>query len=95
VAALPGGRTSSGAYDLVGNVWEWTSSRMVAYPGGSAPPGGGEYYVIRGGAFNTPDEMADASRRGYLPPTTSNRTDFAATGFRCVAPVRRVTPEER
>jgi formylglycine-generating enzyme required for sulfatase activity/tRNA A-37 threonylcarbamoyl transferase component Bud32 len=88
VGSLPRGATSSGLLDMIGNVWEWTSSRMVAYPGGTAPPDASRYYVIRGGAFNTPDSLAVATTRGYLPHAESDRTTYAATGFRCVAPVR-------
>jgi formylglycine-generating enzyme required for sulfatase activity/tRNA A-37 threonylcarbamoyl transferase component Bud32 len=88
VGSLPRGNTASGLVDIVGNVWEWTSSRMVAYPGGTAPPDGSRYYVIRGGAFNTPDSLATATTRGYLPHAESDRSTYAGTGFRCAAPVR-------
>lgn len=33
VASFPEGTTREGASDLVGNVWEWTSSDWTAYPG--------------------------------------------------------------
>jgi formylglycine-generating enzyme required for sulfatase activity len=62
---------------------------MLPYPGGAAPDGGQRYFVIRGGAWNTPDEQAHAAWRGYLPPTTADRSDFGATGFRCVVPLAR------
>lgn len=89
VGSYEAGIGALGLRDLIGNVWEWTSSLMVAYPGGAAPPRGDQYYVIRGGAFNTPDSIADATRRGYQPTTTRDRTDLSSTGFRCVAPLRR------
>ena len=84
VGSYPDGANPLGIHDLIGNVWEWTSSRMLPYPNGTAPTEGERYYVIRGGAFNTPDSIADATRRGYLPPRTNSRGDFAQTGFRCV-----------
>ncbi|MCP5020490.1 MAG: formylglycine-generating enzyme family protein [bacterium] len=33
VALLPGGKSPSGLYDLIGNAWEWTSNPYVEYKG--------------------------------------------------------------
>ena len=84
VGSYPRGNTVLGISDLIGNVWEWTSSRMVAYPGGQAAPRSQGTYVIRGGGFNTLDSVADATYRGWQPATGASRADLAATGFRCM-----------
>jgi iron(II)-dependent oxidoreductase len=86
VGSLRRGNSPLGIADLVGNVWEWTASGAVAYLGGTTPPRSSrDEYVIRGGAYNTPDSIADATYRGYLPAMSA---DLSLTGFRCVVPVQ-------
>jgi serine/threonine-protein kinase len=67
-----------GAKDLIGNAWEWTASDWVPYPGGQLQrsTSGGEK-VIRGGAWDTPRNIATAIyRSGWVGPGDK-------TGFRC------------
>ena len=90
VGSYPRGRTPLRVYDLIGNVWEWTSSQLVAYPGGALPENlaGKPYYVIRGGAYNSPDSSATTTHRGAGDPITSSRAAQQFTGFRCAMPAR-------
>ena len=85
VGTHPRGDTPEGVSDLIGNVWEWTSSRFEAFPGGKPIAGAGALYVIRGGAFNTPAVYATAYYRSGIDPSPPSRADIAQTGFRCAA----------
>ena len=85
VGSFPRGATPEGLEDLSGNVWEWTSSALVSYPGAPPLPDSmAQYRVIRGGAFDTNDSLAGGWMRGYLK-ATSPAASLDKTGFRCVA----------
>jgi formylglycine-generating enzyme required for sulfatase activity/predicted Ser/Thr protein kinase len=84
VGVRPRGNTPEGVADLIGNVWEWTSSRFDSYPGGKTTAGSQGEYVIRGGAYNTQVASATAHYRVGMPATAS-RALIPQTGFRCAA----------
>ncbi|HLR05673.1 MAG TPA: SUMF1/EgtB/PvdO family nonheme iron enzyme [Pyrinomonadaceae bacterium] len=74
-----------GVGDLVGNVWEWTSSKASLYKGNAAqlPPQHKDWIVIRGGCYAS-------STKSELPVSGTLRTWFAPNyknqvlGFRLV-----------
>ena len=80
VATHPAGRTPEGVHDMIGNVWEWTSSPFKLYSESAAPSTG--KYVIRGGAFSANRSIATAVARIPYDPAT-DRVNLTATGFRC------------
>lgn len=88
VGQFPSGRSATGCDDLLGNVWEWTSSWFEEYPGFMAYPyvGYSQTYfdqahrVLRGGSWATrPWVLRPAFRNWYHPDV---QQVFA--GFRCV-----------
>ena len=95
--AYPDGAAPCGARQLIGDVWEWTSSDFLPYPGFTAWPYkeysqvffGPEYKVLRGGAFGVSPVACRGTFRNWDYPI--RRQIFA--GFRTArsdgAPVRR------
>lgn len=78
------GTSPFGAYDMVGNAWEWTASDFRAYPGGRLPANqpGGELKVIRGGSYESTKEYATTTYRTGWPARGAKT--YNQTGFRCV-----------
>ena len=77
------GTSPYGAFDMIGNAWEWTSSDLRPYPGGRLPANlaGDDLKVIRGGSYeSTKDYATTTYRTGW--PARGART-YAQTGFRC------------
>jgi formylglycine-generating enzyme required for sulfatase activity len=73
-------------YDMLGNVWEWTTDWYAAYAGGDSGslvdpqgPAAGKIRVLRGGSWgNGPAFVRASVRSGNEPEHRSN-----VVGFRC------------
>ncbi len=87
VGTYPAGKSYYGCHQMIGDVWEWTSSEYVLYPGFRSKFS--EYTdkwtinqkVLRGGSFATPTAQIRNTYRNYFKP--HERIVFA--GFRCAS----------
>jgi iron(II)-dependent oxidoreductase len=85
--AYPLGASPLGVQQLIGDVWEWTSSDFHGYPGFTAFPYpeyslvffGSDYKVLRGGSFGSDAVAVRGTFRNWDYPI--RRQIFA--GFRC------------
>jgi serine/threonine-protein kinase len=84
VGSFPQGASKDGVLDLIGNVWEWTSSKNSLYPGNDAATlVEGETVITRGGSYSSKPGAAGgitATRRRATPPNTKHQS----LGFRLV-----------
>jgi len=85
VGSFPEGKSAYGCYQMIGDVWEWTSSDYVPYPG--FKPEFDEYNdkwfvgqkVLRGGSYATPQYHIRTTYRNFFH--TNER--WMISGFRC------------
>jgi iron(II)-dependent oxidoreductase len=88
VGDLGAGDSADGCRQLIGNVWEWTESPFLPYPGfvpgdyrEYSEPWFATHRVLRGGAYATRGRIARAAYRNFYTP---DRRDVLA-GFRTCA----------
>ena len=88
VGRFAGGDAASGCRQMIGNVWEWTSSAFTPYPGfvidpykEYSEPWFGTHKVLRGGSFATSRRLIRNTWRNFYTPA---RYDVFA-GFRTCA----------
>ena len=85
IGSYPEGASHYGCHQMIGDVWEWTSSEFTGYPGFKS--GFDEYNdkwftnqkVLRGGSFGTPKMSIRGSYRNFF--RLDERWLFC--GFRC------------
>jgi iron(II)-dependent oxidoreductase len=88
VGALPEGDSAFGCRQMIGNVWEWTASDFLPYPGfivdpykEYSAPWFGTHKVLRGGCWATRSRLLRNTWRNFYRP---ERRDVWA-GFRTCA----------
>jgi iron(II)-dependent oxidoreductase len=88
VGAFSSGDSLAGCRQMLGNVWEWTSTVFEPYPGfvhdpyrDYSVPWFGTRKVLRGGSFSTPARLVHNTWRNFFTP---DRGDIFA-GFRTCA----------
>ena len=85
IGAFPNGQNSYGCQQMIGDVWEWTTSDYVPYPGFKSEFD--EYNdkwfvnqkVLRGGSYATPQAHLRATYRNFFHA----HERWMVSGFRC------------
>lgn len=87
VGSMPQGANKWGVVDLIGNVWEWTDSKIEPYPGSTGwgvKKDGAPEYVIRGGSVKSSkdgDKAINSAFRQWVVADSRN----PLLGFRLVS----------
>jgi serine/threonine-protein kinase len=86
VGSHPQGNNKWGVADLIGNVWEWTSSNVTAYPGNPTPIPAAtrNWMVIRGAGFDRDPSDRDNPVSSCIRTFVSPESRIPQLGFRLV-----------
>jgi sulfatase modifying factor 1 len=79
------GETPAGLNDMSGNVWQWTETMLMPYPGSSIQNRAGpdeNSRVLRGGSFMY-DEFGPLSNSVWFRSSNTIETSLFNMGFRC------------
>ena len=85
IGAFPNGQTAQGCHQMIGDVWEWTTSDYVPYPGFKSEfdQYNDKWFVgqkvLRGGSFATPRAHIRTTYRNFFYP----HERWMIAGFRC------------
>jgi len=86
VGSYPDGNNKWGVSDLIGNAWEWTSSKVWAYPGNpnKIPTAMQDWVMIRGAGYNINPTDKDTPTTSCLRSLQPPQTKDPRIGFRLV-----------
>jgi formylglycine-generating enzyme required for sulfatase activity len=85
IGAFPAGQNSYGCHQMIGDVWEWTTSDYVPYPGFKSEfdEYNDKWFVnqkaLRGGSFATPQSHIRSTYRNFFHA----HERWMVSGFRC------------
>jgi ergothioneine biosynthesis protein EgtB len=85
IGSMPQGRSAYGCHQMIGDVWEWTTSDYAPYPGFKSEfdEYNDKWFVgqkaLRGGSFATPQIHIRSTYRNFFHPPER----WMISGFRC------------